>query len=304
MKVLDDDKAIENDSMQQGQHDVYFAIPDETMFTREWGTNEAAIMKNARGVHVSVNRPVSNNRIGVYVDNSGPASMTTVSQTTSGSTDSTLKHTVLTASPTSVTPAVVASNRLITAATSSVAVLKQTSELGYFEWPAIVKTITNGRRRRVEPEPDVKLKKEKHSVKRLKGDEELSVRTDERNLQYALGPALPRITLPMRDIWVSAHLEFIPHLRVHRMEPMSPALMILLSLAKYDSNGFLTLLYFMFGESFTNKYAELLQLCPVDLVGESTAVLRQAINIQAVIETVRGPLSQIVSVWPRHQRPR
>jgi hypothetical protein len=139
--------------------------------------------------------------------------------------------------------------QLISVATSSISVRQQTAEIikGSNTWSSVVKTI---RKRCMEQELYVQLRKDK--TKRQQPNRKRSPSPEHTTsysmrqaletttLQYTLGPTTQRIALPKQEESIVMYLELKPRLRVHSMAPMSPTLMVLLSLAKYDVNGFLT----------------------------------------------------------------
>jgi hypothetical protein len=114
---------------------------------------------------------------------------------------------------------------------------------------------------------------------------------------------MQRIALPKREESIVVYLVLKPRLRVHNMALMLPTLMVLLSLAKYDVNRFLTLLYFLFESNCIAHYAELLDLRALPVEGDTHSVLFSAIDFDTIITKVRTPLQQILTAWARHQPP-
>jgi hypothetical protein len=201
---------------------------------------------------------------------------------------------------------VAVSEQLITAATSSVSIRQQSAQIvkGSDNWASLTLGIRKRRMDRADPTFATELRKNITKRRRLNGVRPSPQKTRKGViLQYLLGPTTPGFVLPKRDQVIELYLELKPHLRVYRMTPMSPTLMVLLSLAKYDANGFLTLLYFLYGPNSITQYAELLDLRTLQLEGEKDLVLYSAIDFNTLISKVRTPLQLILTAWARHQSP-
>jgi hypothetical protein len=269
-KILGDYVAEQRDeeSMEEEEEEEEEIISDEARLEKWWNSNDLT-SRTTRGVPVHVNNP---------------------SQDATSPIESVMD----------VTP--ISSSQLIAAATTGTSVLQPITRLAAGKWPSMVQNVKNQRKRAIGPEEGqntIPVKQDSSTKKSKTEPAAQSIRAD-----YALDRDSPITVLPKRDLKIPMYVTMKPQLRVYRMEIFSPALMILLTLGKYDANGFLTLLCFLFGDNFVTDYVNVLGLDALAVVGEVAQILRSAVDIDSILAASTEPLKKIVTAWPRRHNPR